>query len=300
MGDVGRVGREDLLGDVDLHGVEAPGPDTAQQVRVAELVFAGDGVFDVAEGPVEREDSMHHAGVDHSGDRVVPQILLVGVALLVDVVAGRVVSYEVAGVTATDTRGLHAPVGREIGRTEGQALHTRRGAADLFDVGDAASGLENGVDQEGLGEIRLGLELGQQAVDVVDVFGALDLGDHDDVELVADLGDQGGEVVERPRGVERVHTGPELCGAHVDGLADLDEPGACCLFVGGGHAVFEVAEEDVDLRCDVGDLRDHLLVRRREEVNHSRRGEWDLTDRSRGTDGERFEEVLGATHSSGE
>ena len=39
-------------------------------------------------------------------------------------------------------------------------------------------------------EAGLGLELGEQAVDVVDVLGPLDLRDHDHVELVADLGDE--------------------------------------------------------------------------------------------------------------
>ena len=47
-------------------------------------------------------------------------------------------------------------------------------------------------------EAGLGLELGEQAVDVVDVLGALDLRDHDHVERVAGLGDRGDEVVEAP------------------------------------------------------------------------------------------------------
>ena len=62
----------------------------------------------------------------------------------------------------------------------------------------------------------LGLELGEQAVDVVDVLGPLDLGDHDHVELVAGLGDQRGEVVETPRRVEAVDPGPQLGVAEVD------------------------------------------------------------------------------------
>ena len=59
-------------------GVQAPGADAAEQVGVAELVLAGDGVLDVAERAVVREDAVGHAGVDHAGDRVVPQVLLVG------------------------------------------------------------------------------------------------------------------------------------------------------------------------------------------------------------------------------
>ncbi len=40
-GDVRGVGREHLLGDVDLHRVQAPGADAAEQEGVAELVLAG-------------------------------------------------------------------------------------------------------------------------------------------------------------------------------------------------------------------------------------------------------------------
>ena len=113
-------------------------------------------------------------------------------------------------MAATDACRLHAPVGGEVGRAERQALHARRRGADRLDVGDAAGRLEDRVDEDRPAEPGLGLELGEQAVDVVDVLGALDLGDHDHVEAVADLGHGGGEVVERPRRVERVDPGPQL------------------------------------------------------------------------------------------
>jgi hypothetical protein len=45
-------GAEDLLGDLDLHRVQAPGADAAEQEGVAELVLAGDGVLDVPERAV--------------------------------------------------------------------------------------------------------------------------------------------------------------------------------------------------------------------------------------------------------
>ena len=54
------------------------------------------------------------------------------------------------------------------------------------------------MDEERLLEPDLGLELGQQAIDVVDVLGPFDLRDHDHVEGVAGLGDRGDEVVEAP------------------------------------------------------------------------------------------------------
>src|SRR5690606_37412588 len=115
---------------------------------------------------------------------------------------------DVAGVRATDASGLHPTVRGEVSRAEGEALHARRRTADLLDVGDTASGLQDRVDQDRLGDAGLGLELGKDAVDVVDVLGALHLRHHDDVELVADGRDQGGQVIEDPGAVERVDPGP--------------------------------------------------------------------------------------------
>ena len=121
-------------------------------------------------------------------------------------------------MAAADAGGLHAAVGGQVGRAEREALHAGRGAADLLDVGDATSGLEDGVDQQRLGETGLGLELGEQAIDVVDVLGAFDLGDHDDVERLRRLRcTSGSEVVEDPRRVEAVDPSPELGVADVDG-----------------------------------------------------------------------------------
>ena len=63
-------------------------------------------------------------------------------------------------------------------------------AGDLLEVGDALGGLEHAVDQDRALEPGLRLELREQAVDVVDVPRALDLRDHDHLELVADLADE--------------------------------------------------------------------------------------------------------------
>jgi hypothetical protein len=49
--DVGRVGREHLLGDVDLDRVQRPGADAAEQEGVAELVLAGDVSLMSPNGP---------------------------------------------------------------------------------------------------------------------------------------------------------------------------------------------------------------------------------------------------------
>ena len=64
-------------------------------------------------------------------------------------------------------------------------MHARGGGGDRLDVVDALGRLENGVDQDRLLDRVLGLELGQELVEVVDVPRPLDLGQHDHVELVA-------------------------------------------------------------------------------------------------------------------
>ena len=127
-----------------------------------------------------------------------PEILLGRRARRVLVGRIRVSAHQVAGVPAPHPRRLHAAGGREVGGPERQALHARAGAADLLHVGDAGGRLQDRVHQERPLQLRLGLQLRQQAVDVVDVPGSLDLRDHDDFESVPDRGHHLGEVVQDP------------------------------------------------------------------------------------------------------
>ena len=145
-------------------------------------------IGEVAERAVERLQAVGEAGVDHLADGVVPQILLVECALRRRL-RRRVGQHAVVGVAAADARRLHAARGGEIGRAEAHAVHARGGGGDRLDVLDALGRLQDGVDQDRLRDAVLGLELGEQLVEIVDVPRALDLGQHDDVELVADGGD---------------------------------------------------------------------------------------------------------------
>ena len=154
------------------------------------------------------------------------------------------------------------------------------------------------MNQQRFGEPRLRFQLSEQPIHVVDVLGALDLRDHDHVERLAGFEHGGGEVVEPPWRVEAVHPGPELGLAEVDGVRHLDEAGTGGFLLVGRDTIFEVGEQDVDRRCDVGNLRPHLLVGGREEVDHPARRERDLANGLGSTDGERAEEVFGWTHSS--
>ena len=126
-------------------------------------------VGDVAEGAVERLDAGSGAGIDHARHGVVPEILLGGRARCVGVVGIGICADDVSGMAAAYAGRLHAAACGEVRWSEGEALHARAGGADLLDVGDAESGFENGVNQEGLLESRTGFKLSQQAVHVVDV-----------------------------------------------------------------------------------------------------------------------------------
>ena len=77
-------------------------------------------------------------------------------------------------------------------------MHARAGAGDGLDVLDALGRLQDGVDEDRLVQRVLGLELGQQLIEIVDVPGPLDLGQHDHVELGAGGRHDLQDVVETP------------------------------------------------------------------------------------------------------
>ena len=92
-------------------------------------------------------------------------------------------------MAAADARGLHAARGGEISGSQADAVHARGGRGDRLDVVYALRGFQDGVDQDRLLDRMLGLQLGQELIEIVDVPRALDFGQHDDVELVANRSD---------------------------------------------------------------------------------------------------------------
>ena len=117
--------------------------------------------------------------------------------------------------------------------------------------------------------------------------------------LVADRGDQGGQVVEHPRAVEGVDARPQLRRSapapEIGGvLRDRHQALARGHLVVGLDGVLEVAEQHVDGADQLRHLGRHLLVRRVEEVDGPARSGRDLAERLGGADRERAEEVLGA------
>ena len=112
-------------------------------------------------------------------------------------------------MAAADPRGFHRARRGQVRRTEADAVHARRGGRDRGDIVDALGGFQDGMDQDRLLDRVLGLKLGEKLVEIMDVPFAFDLRQHDDVELVADGGDDLGNVVEHPWRIERVDAGPQ-------------------------------------------------------------------------------------------
>ena len=126
-------------------------------------------------------------------------------------------------MAAADACGLHAARGRQVRRAQAHAVHARAGAGDGLHVLDPLRRLQDGVDQDRLGQGVLGLELGQQLVEIVDVPGALDLGQHDHVELGAGGRHDLQDVVEPPGRVQRVDARPQPRLSEVVRLGHGDE-----------------------------------------------------------------------------
>ena len=275
-------------------GMQRPGAGAAHQEGVAELRLAAVRIGEIAERAVERLDAGGGAGIDHLGGGVVPEVLLefrprASPAL-------RVGQHGVVGMAAADARGLHAARGGEVGGAEAHAVHARRGGGDRLDIVDALRGFQDGVDQDRLLDRVPGFELRQQLVEIVDVPGAFDLGQHDDVELVADRADDLGDVVERPGRIERIDPRPQAGRAEVGGLGHGDEARARRLLGVGRDGVLEIAEHHVDLPDQLRHLGGDLFDMRRHEMDHALEPDRQFAQRRGRADRERLKERARQLH----
>ena len=226
-----------------------------------------------------------------------PQILLKGGARRVGRRAGRGIGeHFVFGMAAADPRRLHRAGGGEIGRAETDAVHARRGAGDVGDVVDALGGLEDGVDEDRFFDGVLGFELRQKLIEIMDVPGAFDLRQHDDVELLADRGDDLRNIVEHPRRIERVDARPQSGLAEIATLGHGDEAISCGRFGVRRNRVLQIAEHHVDLMHQLGHPRAHFLDMRRHEMDHALELERQFAQRRRRPDREGFEEIARQFH----
>src|SRR5215468_899331 len=128
-----------------------------------------------------------------------------------------------------------------------------------------------------------GFELGQELVEIVDIPRALHLGQHDDVELVADGGNDLDDIIERPGRIERIDPGPKSGYAVVVRLTHLDEAAPRRLF-------------DVDLADKVWNFLAQLFEVRRHEMDHALKPYRQIVQRNGRPDGKRLEELTGQFH----
>jgi hypothetical protein len=253
------------------------------------LALAGRGIGEIAKRPIEGLDAVAHTGVHHLGDGVVPQILLEETACAGPSVAVR--EHTVAGMPAAHARRFHAAGGGKIRRPKAHAMHARARCRNLLDVGHPFCGFQDGVEENGLAEAVARFELRQELVEVMDVPGPLHLGQHDDVEPVADRGYDLDHVVESPRRVQAVDARPKPSLAEDIVAGEPDEPAPCRFLLVRRNGVLEVAEDDIDLPNELWELRPDLVVVRRYEVDHALETHRKLPIRLRGADGEWGEEL---------
>ena len=102
-------------------------------------------------------------------------------------------------MAAAHPRRLHRARGGEVGRPEADPVHARGGSGDRLDIVDAFGGLQDGVDENGFADAVFCFKLRQDLVEVMNVPSTFDLGQHDNIELVADRGDDFADIVQHPR-----------------------------------------------------------------------------------------------------
>ncbi len=152
------------------------------------------------------------------------------------------------------------------------------------------------MDEDRLLQPVASLQQRQILVDEGDVPGALDLRQHDDVELVADLADEPRHVVEEPRRVERVDTRPQAGRAEVGRARHGDEALARRRLRFDRDRVLEVAEHDVDLRGQLADLGAQLVDVRRHEMDHALDARGRFAQRLRRADRQGFVKLARNSH----
>ena len=120
-----------------------------------------------------------------------------------------------------------------------------------------------------------------------------DLGNHDHVELVADVLDDLLEVIKHPGRVQRVDPHPYSGVTEIMTGQQLDEARARRILGIDWNGVLEVAAHHIALPRGFGRLGANLIDVRRKEMDHSFRPYRQFTQRLWRTNGERLIEIEG-------
>ena len=225
-----RCGREDLVGDRHLAGVDGP---LAVEAERARLECGAPVALEVLIGRVGRVDGVDQPGPcrrEHLHPGEVPEVARVlddGVEVAVD-----------AGVQGSG----------EIPGAEDERLEPVAGLRDLERVGQALGLLYQHLQADGPGQAQLRLELGQQHVDPPHVAGPTHLGHYQHVDTVARARHHLNDVAVTPRRLNAV----DAHGAHgaspVEAGERADGNGPGRLLDRGRAGVLEVEEDEVGSR----------------------------------------------------
>jgi hypothetical protein len=178
-------------------------------------------------------------------------------------------------------------------------VHAGGGGGDRLHVVHALRGFQDGVDQNRLPQAMPCLELRQKLIEVMNVPGAFDLRQHDDVEFGPDRAHDLNDVIERPGGVQRIDARPQARRAEFRRPRHLDETRARRRLGVDRDRVFKIAEHHVDLPDEVRHLRAHLLDVRRHEMDHALEPHRQFAQRVRRADCEWGVEGAGVLHGGG-
>src|SRR5829696_4855846 len=225
--DLGLGGREHLVGDADLGGVDRPLAVEAEKAGVHRAAAEALGVLVGRIGGVDGVD----AGGSRRGDDLEPG----EVPEVAGVLADRV-------EIAVDPGALRR---RQVAGAEDDGLQPVARPGDLDGVGQSLGLLDEHLERDPLPEPQLRLQLGEQHVDPPDVAGRARLGHDQHVERLAGAGDHLDDVAVAPRRLQAVDPhGPHRAPPVLPGERGHGN-GAGALLGHGSAGVLQVEEDQV-------------------------------------------------------
>jgi hypothetical protein len=163
----------------------------------------------------------------------------------------------IVGIGAADIGGARAGRGGVVGDAEMQRFEPLRRAGDGMDVLHAERGLDDELETDALLEALCRFDLRYQHVESVDIGGRADLGNHDEVQLVAGLLHDIDDVAVHVVRVEAVDAQRQRLAAPIDVIEPGDHVLARLFLLVRRHRVLEVEKDDVGatFRCFLEELR---------------------------------------------